>query len=53
MLKCICLFIEEERLDVLVNNAGVMYQPKSKTADGVELHFATNYLGGCLVIVVL
>ncbi len=36
---------EHERLDVLVNNAGVMMTPKSESADGFELQFATNHLG--------
>lgn len=34
-----------DRLDVLVNNAGIMAAPYSKSADGFENHFATNYLG--------
>jgi NAD(P)-dependent dehydrogenase (short-subunit alcohol dehydrogenase family) len=34
-----------DRLDVLVNNAGVMMAPRSKTVDGFELHFGTNHLG--------
>ena len=39
-------FIEEQdRLDLLVNNAGVMMPPQSKTADGFELQFGTNHLG--------
>lgn len=33
------------RIDLLINNAGVMYPPKSTTADGYELQFGTNHLG--------
>jgi NAD(P)-dependent dehydrogenase (short-subunit alcohol dehydrogenase family) len=34
-----------DRLDLLINNAGVMASPHRKTADGFELQFATNHLG--------
>jgi protochlorophyllide reductase len=34
-----------DRLDALVNNAGVMATPLRRTADGFELQFATNHLG--------
>jgi NAD(P)-dependent dehydrogenase (short-subunit alcohol dehydrogenase family) len=34
-----------ERLDLLINNAGVMAPPYTKTIDGFELQFATNHLG--------
>jgi NAD(P)-dependent dehydrogenase (short-subunit alcohol dehydrogenase family) len=36
---------QHERLDLLVNNAGVMAIPFEKTADGLEMQFATNHLG--------
>ncbi len=35
---------EHDRLDVLVNAAGVFVKDKTLTADGIELTFATNYL---------
>ncbi|HWV12075.1 MAG TPA: oxidoreductase [Sphingobium sp.] len=35
----------EPRLDVLVNNAGVMIPPLSRTAQGYELQFGVNHLG--------
>jgi len=35
----------ENRLDLLVNNAGVMIPPPSKSEDGFELQFGVNFLG--------
>ncbi len=49
-LKSVKQFADEyknrfDRLDLLINNAGVMMPPYSKTADGFELQFGTNHLG--------
>lgn len=34
-----------DRLDVLINNAGIMMCPYSKTKDGFEIQMGTNHLG--------
>lgn len=33
------------RIDILINNAGVMAAPLSRTREGLELHLGTNFLG--------
>lgn len=49
-LSSVKTFAEEfrskySRLDRLINNAGVMIPPYSRTKDGFELQFGTNHLG--------
>ncbi|MEU7846950.1 SDR family NAD(P)-dependent oxidoreductase [Micromonospora parva] len=39
------LHATHQRIDLLINNAGVMYTPKQTTTDGFELQFGTNHLG--------
>jgi NAD(P)-dependent dehydrogenase (short-subunit alcohol dehydrogenase family) len=43
-----------DRLDVLVNNAGIGFAgPRMESADGYELRFAVNYLAGFLLAALL
>ncbi|XP_007445238.2 retinol dehydrogenase 11-like, partial [Python bivittatus] len=44
---------EEKELHILINNAGVMMCPYSKTADGFEMHFGVNHLGHFLLTFLL
>lgn len=46
----ICLsFLEFNRLDVLINNAGVMGCKKSVTKDGIETQLGVNHMGHFLL----
>lgn len=39
------IIADEPRLDLLINNAGVMIPPASKTVDGFEIQFGVNFVG--------
>ena len=39
----------ESEIDILINNAGVMMCPFTKTGDGFEMQMATNHLGHFLL----
>ncbi|KAG4262347.1 hypothetical protein FPRO03_10577 [Fusarium proliferatum] len=40
---------ECERLDILMLNAGIMFVPLDRTADGYEIQFGTNHMGHALL----
>ena len=42
-----------DELQLLVNNAGVMYTPFERTAEGFEMQFGTNHLGHFLLTCLL
>ncbi|XP_028659760.1 retinol dehydrogenase 12 [Erpetoichthys calabaricus] len=44
---------EENQVNILINNAGVMMCPYLKTADGFELQFGVNHLGHFLLTYLL
>ncbi|XP_060030751.1 retinol dehydrogenase 12 isoform X2 [Erinaceus europaeus] len=44
---------EEKQLHLLINNAGVMMCPYSKTTDGFETHIGVNHLGHFLLTYLL
>jgi len=43
------LLDNEERIDILINNAGIMTCPEWKTYDGLEMQIGTNHFGHFLL----
>jgi len=41
------------KVNVLINNAGAVFGPRRLSADGIELHLATNYAGHFLLTALL
>ncbi|ODM91825.1 Short-chain dehydrogenase TIC 32, chloroplastic [Orchesella cincta] len=44
---------EKDRVDILLNNAGIMFEPYELTEDGFESHFQVNYLSHFLLTQIL
>ncbi|XP_061523054.1 retinol dehydrogenase 12 isoform X2 [Phycodurus eques] len=44
---------EEKQVNILINNAGIMMCPYSKTTDGFEMQFGVNHLGHFLLTYLL
>ncbi|KPI42510.1 putative oxido [Cyphellophora attinorum] len=40
---------ENDRMDVLMNNGGIMAVPEGLTVEGYEIHFGTNHMGHALL----
>lgn len=40
---------KHDRLDILINNAGIAIKPPALSVDGYEVQFATNYLGHAML----
>ncbi|KAM6977685.1 retinol dehydrogenase 12 [Aplochiton taeniatus] len=53
IVSCHLLGIQEKQVNILINNAGIMMCPQSKTADGFEMQLGVNHLGHFLLTYLL
>ncbi|XP_045761110.1 retinol dehydrogenase 11-like [Maniola jurtina] len=52
--ECASLILATEaRIDILINNAGIMMASKGTTEDGYEIHIGTNHFGHALLTLLL
>lgn len=42
-------FTDEEKLDLLINNAGIMWGPREITQEGIESQLGVNHMGHFLL----
>ncbi|XP_023947949.1 retinol dehydrogenase 11 [Bicyclus anynana] len=47
------ILANEPKINILINNAGVMMTPKNTTQDGFEIHIGTNHFGHALFTLLL
>ncbi|KAK5644496.1 hypothetical protein RI129_005796 [Pyrocoelia pectoralis] len=47
------ILANEEEINLLINNAGIMFCPEGRTEDGFEMQFGTNHLGHFLFTLLL
>lgn len=48
-MNFLVLFAEQDKLDILINNAGVMRCPYTKTKEGIEMQLGVNHMGHFLL----
>ncbi|CAH2262170.1 retinol dehydrogenase 11-like [Pararge aegeria] len=47
------ILASESKINILINNAGIMMTPKATTEDGFEIHIGTNHFGHALFTLLL